>query len=1266
MPKKLYDFKKEDFGRLIASQKLDASKGVLFSAAGLQPNTVNRTIIIGIGGTGVQTVDYIKGAISKKLNASWSQYIAFLGIDTSGTEIDRAAYLIKYEETLCTTLSGVADRMASPGKYPAAVKRFMVPGAKVPNLNSDGAGRTRLAGKIKSHDKVSGSLGVDEEIVNRIRKIQSNFSPLSEGGKYEVYIIGSTCGGTGSGGLLELPSLIRTAIPNNVKVNPILYLPDTFQKKDPGRLNELYANGYATLKELNYFMGMADREGFSEVWTNNDPANPEIELQSNQAVGGFIDIPYLVGAPVSSVDPLQEAKDSIAEFLISLLANVHVAQGTPFLTEQVYSNALTHRADREFAPGNLRREASCAHHEQPNCYAAIGFAKASFPQKAIRAYAVGEVCTKSGLKPLQAGERAAMLAAGASDNTLIPFAGEDDLISAVDGTRQAEEILKPILPIIGMLQSGQFSVSDDLEVTLDSFKWEEINSGVYPAQWETLTNTKLRQRTGEDAMQGLQKWIREGFARYRENVQDYVVENGPLAFANLYKGRFAPVGEDHGIGISSMLENLVKGKTEKGAYADCKTVDEATSELTRALNAIKSTSPTLAEKLVGIDKLPKFKAQKNTFVAAYEAVQKARINEARRKAVLGSNGYLQKQFAEPAAVLAQEVESFGHLLVALAGAYNNMADRVRDNKQFREVRDNASELNLAAMNVSILDWIRNKADAAVNLVNQKQFRDDLIKDFFGNSAAWLEVPDKIVHTNENTGRVDLAVPDCAIPGRVKFDQFIAEKVPDADSLSVEDMFDQWAASGASFADIAMTIINNLMASSAPRIRATLPANCIYSYIMYPNALKNSTGSGPNIAQAIENAANAIRPGTQAYASDDADGIMFYQVAVPFQIGKIEVQSLQTWENNYKVRLSSPVSFLHGMSPDVTKTVSPAGDITYTEGYRWVEYPGLVGYDTDPRIPDSQTGIICDEGQRRLKVDALVRRARDVGALYSVQEPDGWLIKYATCNKSIQWNFDIMACTTDALGLLPLGKGFIESVASQNGKTLQSISATVKLNNCGVFDMHHNTEELAWQYAHGTLYAHMPMRIQLEKTVALLEPWTVEIIKFNEEVKKRFKPAQMAWMLQGRLIRTDGNGLWTVTLPDGTDKILVNLSKNMLSFLPPKEKYPAQNGMLGYYLFTKLEKVLVANGESMEAACNRAKAKHADMLAQGDLESLQSGMELLQMIEAEKTALAEQGARLDGSDGEVREKFKKAHPTMTAEQLQEVEQFYFRLGLWENI
>lgn len=268
----LRDYNKEDFAELFASKLMDTSLSAS-NTSGLDADPQLRTIIIGLGGTGVRTVNHVKSEIFKRFKPGWEKSVAFLAIDSSYSELD-AAQSLNMSEKLRTNLTGINDRVSSTRKYPDAIKRFMKDGdspASAPklgtNIDSDGCGQMRLVGKIKMHDKLD-SKGVDESIVEKISSVVSSLTiPAGGSGFYDVYVICSGSGGTGSGGFLEMPPLVRKAMAGTpVHVQGIFYMPDAVIGKDPQNAHRLMANGYATLKELNYYQGMEMRGGYEEIW----------------------------------------------------------------------------------------------------------------------------------------------------------------------------------------------------------------------------------------------------------------------------------------------------------------------------------------------------------------------------------------------------------------------------------------------------------------------------------------------------------------------------------------------------------------------------------------------------------------------------------------------------------------------------------------------------------------------------------------------------------------------------------------------------------------------------------------------------------------------------------------------------------------------------------------------------------------------------------------------------------------------------------------
>ena len=886
----LYEFDKEAYAALLASKVLDASKGALFGASGLQPDTTNRTILIGLGGTGVRTIDYVKGAISKRLNPSWKQYVGFLGIDASWTEFDGASYLDP-SETLMITKSGVAERLQNPETYPSAVRKFMLEGEQLGALPSDGAGRTRLVGKVKIHDQAPGSLGEDEEIVNKLINLKASvLEPLAANspGSYQVYVIGSVCGGTCSGTFLELPALIRKAIPTKVKVNTMLYLPDTLASLDPANQPQLYANGYASLKELNYFMGMYMRPEYSESWSFNSKASPELTYKSSMAGENFIDVPYLVGTTNgAAADAADTAMQTIAEFLISLLAKITVDTNGVFLTSAFESNATAAArvGNKLTMPGFDGREAVKEFHEFPKRFAAIGYAEASAPRKLVRAYTVGRVCEMAGIKPVTANERASAVAAGGS--VVVPFRAADDLLNATEGTARAKALLAPIERILGAIHSGYFNFAQDLQET--EITWKKIKNNMFdhPAI-ASKTENVVKARTNPDMIDALRKQIKKAYEDYRKNVQEYVKKEGPFAFVNLYNGHFIPVGDDYGIGIGHMIHNLLDGRLLDGKpFNGWFPVENAKNNLDMIRRTIVDTAPGLMGLETG-----KHKDQASQWVAAYNAWVGARINEVRREAALGPHGALHDSFQIPAAKLTQEIDAFGTVLVDLVGIYQNHGRKMEDYGDFCTAQDNKTEVNLAAVNTASYNWLKTQADNTLAAVNAHALRDNLVDHFFSlgednlpNSQKWLDVPKQYV-AQSASGEITLAVPDKAIPAREIFDEYLATSFPTTLDVSIETMFDQLQGTGVSYDATAHAIMNQLATRSQPHFNGDIPANSLFAYIMYPSSLKNSAGTGPLIAKAIEDAAKNVFPGVQVYASDDADSIMFYQMAAPMEIYRL--------------------------------------------------------------------------------------------------------------------------------------------------------------------------------------------------------------------------------------------------------------------------------------------------------------------------------------------------------------------------------------------
>lgn len=1262
----MQSFKSEDYPILLAANEIDATDGALFNTAALlKPNTMDRTILIGLGGTGIQTLDYVKGVITNRLDPTWSSYVGFLGIDTDGTELSRAKYL-QQGELVLTTRPGVENRKMNPMAYPQAWRRFADPKvmAKVPDMNSSGASRKRLVGRLKIHDRDTVG-AVDMEIVQKLANLKANtLAPTVGGSNYEVYVIGSVSGGTCSGGFLEMPALIRRALGvGNLHIYAMLYLPDTLTSLDPANAAELKANGYASLKELNYYQGIAMRPGYNEKFGYNDPAAPELELTGGQP---FYDIPYLIGTVSgATANASRVARQNIAEFLISLLSGVSVTSGTPFLTASFLSNVIPRQSVKEQMPGVPETEAAGWRHEFPRHYGAIGFAQIAAPKKIVRSYVVGKACAEAGFKPVSVEKRDEMIASGAP---LLPFRGVDDYMNATEGTAKAREILAPVLPLLQTIHSADFSF-----MAATGWPAENLWDSLYKRQHEVgampvKLNAAFEDRIGPAAMKALENEIAKAFTAYRTNVQSFVEQEGPLAFDNLYHGRFTKVGDNSGIGIETMLRRLRGGKTILDAQfrwdtpaAKAKDLEVAQQEVHKASN------------LAGL--LGRRTKAASAWVFAYDKWQQARIIEKRREFALGDVGKFNELFLHPAALLADQLRAFGDTLAAMSDIYAAHGNCLEDFGTFSHARDNDTEINLCAVSAASHGWLLREAQAQLRAVNAKEIRTKMVQDFFEDSAAWMSIPENMVVLRD--GKPALAKEGTAVPARERFDKLMQSVVPDTLALSIEKTFEAINETGTDYTTFAQAVVEKLVQASGIMLRANIDGSNFNRYLMYPSSLKLSS-DGIQIANALETAAKNAFPGIQVYASEDAESIKLYQLAAPFELYRLQSEGtdqgdhdLRDWENNYMVRFDD---LLHGMSQDVETEIVPGQAPRYTEITPWKDYPSVLRYNTDPKQPDPVSGAVCYEGQVRRKLAELIERARKLGVLYCKKAGDQQYTVYrVNCDRSINWSLDLSIMPRDALGLLPTGMALADAVASQNGRRLEDISRAVELSQGGLLSGPHTTEAWAWKWVERTLRAHMPMMIEIRNTVQKFEAWYKIIEKENALVLARMKPAKMIFMIRGQILRCDENGMWKLKLANGMEKPIANMGANgmrMLEMTNPKGARLIKNGFSAYYLFSGLMKQVEMQGDGFDEAYERSRRRLGELAEEFDEAAIMAGVEMSDFVLKEAEALNELGAMLsEGEDANLRGSFLEAmkRKDITDEaQIRDIRSFYLRAMLWEQL
>ena len=1205
--KHVYDYKLEDLSKLLAADKIHTSDDSLLNAVKIQPDTRNRTILIGLGGTGCKTIHYVKKAIAARLAPGWKEYVSFLAIDTDKLELDAMTFLDPSEK-LCLTLSDVDTRATNYGGYAGNTWAVFADPEQVKHISgfsTQGAGRNRLMGKMKFHDQ-NANTSVDEEIISRLGRLKGNTLasiPSNSSGQYEVYVVGSVSGGTCSGGFLEMPALIRQGLlVDNVNIYAMLYLPDAAASLDLKGKAELEANGYAALKELNYFQGLHMRDGYQESWTCNDAANSVLTIDSSK---NFFAIPYLVGTRGgTSADSIDRAMDTIAEFFISLLGKMSAAtDNAPFLTEDFVSNALQHRGEKDAATGtNPEKEAPGSAHEFPKNFGAIGFASASAPREILQAYAIGEACRAAGLQPVSAADRSALITDGVS---FLPFLGKQDYLTASKGTATAAQLLKPLTEFLNSFQTTSF----DMVASLGNkpVEWDDIYKGEYD---DGVLDDEIRRhvaaKTQPSDLEKLDDRIKKAFAEFRKGVQAYIEQEGPFAYVNLYEGRFIKEGDNFGVGIKAMLARAVDGQSPiSGKRNNWQSPAEAKEKVKEIRSEISQNGGLW--KAVGNAFNGKRNLQAQSWKEAMDTWGNRMFNEKQRERVLGKHKALDEFFLRPAAILATQLDYFGNLLVALSEIYQRFGEKLNSYESFATVTDSPSSVNIAAVNQNAHSWLKNQADLVAQTIAGKKIRDALIKSFFESPDSWMAFGDNVV-TDTITG-VTLADPDIPIDARNTFEACMMSNIAMDVNVSIENLFESIQAT-VSYDAFAQQILSKLSHASEILFNGDVAGGLYHRYIMYPSAL-NSTA--PEIVTAIQKAAQAIDSNIGLYCSDYTDSIMMYQQAVPFEI--YHLRDLGQWEKNYDVKRKNP-NGLHGRSPDLTKVMDAQGNVHYEEKSTWYDYPSIV-YRDDYSSVDNLGQYLYHEGEVRAKIDQLLEEAKKLGVLYSVQDNDGaWYVNRVFCFNPASWRFDETLVTADPVtGRMPMGLGLVKAVLDQNGKKLGQVSKTVELLDGGLMNKHHSTEEWAWYYAKRVLYAHRPMLAEVRETVTLFRAWAVDIEKYNEDVEKQMNAAKMIRIMQGNVMKTDASGLWKL---DGT--AVANLSDSglkMLSMKSPREANLVKGGFTLYFLYKKL------NGIDLTRALNKAKAA---------IDSWEGDGPLAESMEKADKMLTEETARLEDLDG----------------------------------
>ena len=250
------------------------------------------TIIVGLGGTGIDAMLHAKYIIQRKIKAPEGKKkpgrLAFVAIDTDERAFSQKRVgdvRIDPSEQVLIDEPKIATFMKNPELIPQDYLRDWL----CKGINADaityGAGGIRQVGRFMLINKA-------QNLVQRIQQAaaetwgagKEDGSGFNPGTGYAVYILTGISGGTGSGTFLDTAYMIRDIIKNqmmkDVEVRGFIFMPDVnlCKVQDTATRNYIPVNGYAALRELDFWMnaerGRSFTQQYTPVMTINTNAKP--------------------------------------------------------------------------------------------------------------------------------------------------------------------------------------------------------------------------------------------------------------------------------------------------------------------------------------------------------------------------------------------------------------------------------------------------------------------------------------------------------------------------------------------------------------------------------------------------------------------------------------------------------------------------------------------------------------------------------------------------------------------------------------------------------------------------------------------------------------------------------------------------------------------------------------------------------------------------------------------------------------------------------
>ncbi len=769
------------------------------------------------------------------------------------------------------------------------VNSWINPGFHV-NFDTNGANRIRQAGRAKLFTGPSLGAMIDTQLRTAIQNTASRMSPANLANPLKVILVTSLAGGTGSGTFNDIAMLVKEALGINTQITGIFYLPDTVDEylTAIGRTT-LYANGYAALKELDYYVSVTQRNGYNDKYTSSDGNSVTVDLNHPLYDGAIL----VSGSPSNGIiiERNKTATDVTVESIINILtiSNQYSSMFnclhciSPWVKNAVMAHAI-HNANGMEAAGYYL--------EDSFLYSGRGVATASIPEEVCTSYLVNSIIGRMyELHPYQYKyiKLRPVIGKHSFDETNAIF----EIIKLFDdltiGDRIAYDSLRYFITAVTTCTTPD-NVDD--VITKEEIKANHIDTLLY------IYHIEKRKVT---AIEAVKTFLWDKFHHFRNTAIAFIKNYGPQALVDLYDG----IGTD--------------GRPYRNYWG-------IKNQLIDALNTVPRP-----DKLRHIETCLKILREKNgliinrfnkaAFIHMFTAWVSAKLEETVWDYAFQQNATdcaVKTELINPIRYFIEDCRDLAKILSEMNIIYAKFSADFNTPQAFANAKDNNANMNLINDQASYT-WVENKLDNIINHVNITTLIDSIVDDYYMiNPTDW--------QITINNGRN-------VTKARERFDKIISMAIRIANngnnvSITINEYLDyETAVIGNNLTDIIGQISNNLINASFPMYKRDVfvPAAPFHKqYIIIPAGIVNSP-NGQNILDAFRNTI----PDFKIFTSEETDKITCYCIESGNAL--YSLADLPIWEQAYENAVGAATAMIH-------MNESGRGDFDPETGLEWKNYP----------------------------------------------------------------------------------------------------------------------------------------------------------------------------------------------------------------------------------------------------------------------------------------------------------------------------------------